>query len=123
MNTTLLTTLRKMFPYLYEQGFTLLSSQEDNRLSSIEFGSTDIKLRFDILDGIVDIFVAANHPKAGNGGHWYGLATYIEYLEGHPIDFPGRVVFPPNDLKILSNTLETYMDRLRNLSPMGNRYG
>jgi hypothetical protein len=120
MNTNHLETFRQEFRYLFDQGFTILSSSEDHRLSSTEIGSPEFNIRLDILDGIMDIFVATNYPATNNRGHWYGLAIYVEFFEGHPIDFPTRVVFPSNQLKILSRILETYVDSLRNLSRSGN---
>jgi len=86
----------------------------------MEFWSPEFNIRFDILDGIMDIFVGTNYPATNNRGHWYGLEIYVEFFEGHPIDFPVRVVFPSNQVKILSRILETYVDRLRNLSRSGN---
>ena len=120
MDINLVETLEENFPYLFDRGFTFGSSQEDQRLNSIEFVSLELNIRFDILDGIMDIFVATNYPATNNRGHWYGLAIYVEFFEGNPIDFPRRVVFPSNQLKILSRILETYVDSLRNLSRSGN---
>jgi hypothetical protein len=120
MSTDRLATLRTNFPYLYQQGFTFLSNKEDQGLSSFEFGSTEFKLRLDIFDWIIDIFVAIHYPEMGKHGHWYGLAIYIEYLEGHPAEIPGKVAFPYKELEILSGILEQYPDRLRNLSRVGN---
>ena len=86
----------------------------------MEFGSTEFKLRFDFLDGLMDIFVATYFPEWSKYGPWYGLAIYIEYLEGYPVEIPVRVAFPSKELEILSGILERYMDRLRNISRAGN---
>ena len=68
----------------------------------------------------MDVFVATYFPEWRKDGHWYGLAIYIEYLEGHPVEIPERVAFPSKELEILSGILERYMNRLRNLSQLGN---
>ena len=86
----------------------------------MEFGSTEFKLRFDFLDGLMDIFVATYFPEWSKYGPWYGLAIYIEYPEGYPVKIPARVAFPSKELEILSGILERYMDRLRNISRAGN---
>ena len=85
MHSNLSKPLHIAFPYLHQYGFSLLSGQEDHRLSSMEFGSTEFKLRFDFLEGLIDIFVATYFPEWSKYGPWYGLAIYIEYLEGNPV--------------------------------------
>ncbi len=120
MNIDLLESLKEDFPYLFELGFVLSSTSEDHRLSLVELTSDDFRIEFEVLDGMLDISIRHYYAREDKYGYWHGLSTYIDLLEGRPVEFPARIAFASEDRKLLSRLLLQYMNKLRAFSQEGS---
>jgi len=120
MNTDLVERLRKDFPYLFEVGFELSATNEDQRWSFVELLSDDFRIEFEILDGMLDVSIRHYYRREDKYGRWHGLSTYVELFEGHPVDFPTSVALASEDMKLLSHLLRQYMNKLQAFSQEGS---